>query len=151
MATGPFAAATNSLITFRVPNASLVVDADGFVRPGTASSAIQLQAALSKVGKPQVERREGVDTNAFYLRGPLTGVVGAANGKELIMPTILSPNSLGTATWDGLEGRFWLEYTPLPPILQLAGDARYLLAKVEGWFLPGSCSVPGDPWFDRFA
>lgn len=134
MATGPFAPYTNSLLEFQVSSGVLVSDTHGNQRPGL--STIQIEAMLKQNTRPQIERREGVDTSAIYLEGRLTGVVGAASGQELVMPRSITPDSLCSATWQGLTGRFWLEFTAPNPYLEAL--QIYLLTEIKGWFVPDS-------------
>lgn len=142
MPTGPFADFTNALLTFQVSSAGLVPDKHGFLRPGVAT--IQVEAQLDQNSKPKVERRPGVDTSAIFLEGPLTGVIGAAEGEELILPSVVTPESPCSIEWAGRRGEFHLEFTAPDSILESLGI--YELTEIRGWFVPSSFVVSGEPW-----
>lgn len=142
MPTGQFTSFTNSLLTFQVSSGALVTDTNGNLRPGVAT--IQVEAQLDQSTRPQVERRPGVDTSAIYLQGPLTGVVGAEPGRELILPSVVTPSSPCSINWAGRLGRFHYEFIAPDSILQSLGIQE--LNEIQGWFIPSSFVISDEPW-----
>lgn len=142
MPVSPFEPFKNSLLTFQVSSGSLIEDALGNMRPGTA--VVEVEAILKQVSRPNVEPREGVDTTAIFLDGYIVSVAGAEAGYEQLLPGAVTQDSPCAATWQGRTGRFWMEFTAPNPYVRSQGI--YFVDKLRGWFEPSSFVVAGDPW-----
>lgn len=120
MTTGfePFA---NSTLVFSVSGNTTTVDPDtGNVIPSTTTESYA--AYLAQRRPPQYLADDGIDTTTIYLEG------------QLIDPwkfdSKVYPNSVATATFDGITGTFEL----LPTEERIASYKPWLGTQLRGWF-----------------
>lgn len=142
MVTSPFAPFKNAVLSFQVSSGALVSDSNGNMRPGTA--IVQVEALLQQKRDPNRKAEAGVDTSKIWLEGYLVKVLGAEPGRELKLPSVVTPDSLCSAAWQGRAGRFYLEFTADNPYL--AALNIDLVNRVRGYFEPSSFVVADEPW-----
>lgn len=142
MPISPFTSYKNAVLRFQVASGDLVADRNGNLRPGTA--VVEVEALLQQKRDPNKEVRPGVDTSAIWVEGYLVKVIGAAEGNELKLPSVVTPDSLCAATWQGRQGQFFMEFTALNPYLSALNID--LVNCIRGYFQFGSFVVSGEPW-----
>lgn len=126
MVASPFEPYENSVLNFQVALGALAPDSYGNMRP--AKSTIVVRALLEQKRDPNDELRPGVDTTAVWVEGYLV--------EPRPLPDGVTPDSVCTGTWQGLAGRFYLEFTARNPYLE-ALDID-LVERIRGYFQPDS-------------
>ncbi len=136
----PFAPYANAVLLFQVASGTLAPDSNGNLRPGKA--VIEVRALLQQKRDPNREPRPGVDESFVWTEGYITQV--GSDPKALVLPSIVTPDSPCSATWQGRVGRFHLEFTARNPYLATVNVN--LVERIRGYFVPGLFVVSGDPW-----
>lgn len=134
MADSPFASFANFEATFQVATGNLVADRKGNLRPQQATVAVVAQ--MDQPSKPVEAIAPGIDQSAIYLKGTLIS--------PQPLPSAVTPASPCAATWNGVAGQFFLEFTGRDSILSSLGIG--FLDELKGWFQPGNFAVQGDPY-----
>lgn len=127
----PFAAFANSTLLFQVASGSLQPDSKGNLRPGT--DVVEVTAMLNQKRDMNRETRPGVDSSAVWCEGYITEVAGQSS---LVMPSSVTPDSPCQCTWQGRNGRFYMEFTARSSYL--AALNIDLVEKIRGYFVPSS-------------
>lgn len=136
----PFATYSNATLRFQVASGELVTDpATGNVKPGVA--VVEVGAMLQQRRDPNREPRPGVDTSAVWCEGYITSVVGQSS---LVLPSVVTIDAVCAATWQGRQGRFYMEFTARNPYIAALGID--LVERIRGYFQLGSFVVGGEPW-----
>lgn len=136
--TSPFASFQNAVLEFQVATGTLVPDSKGNLRPGTTT--LEVGAMLQQRRDPNREPRPGVDTSSIWVEGYITSIAGQSS---LVLPSSITPDSPCAATWEGRQGRFYLEFTARSPYLSaLQID---LVEKIRGYFQPSSFTIADSP------
>lgn len=129
----PFAAYANATLRFPVASGTLDVNpVNGNVKPG--QSFVSVTAMLGQKSRPTQQEIPGVDTTAVYLEGYAV--------EPMLLPSVVVPNSLCQATWDGKAGKFYLLLQGRSPygVAPITGD------KLKGYFQVAEYIVDGTPW-----
>lgn len=137
----PFADYANAQLRFQVSSGALAPDSKGNMRPSKA--VIEVTALLQQKRDPNREPRPGVDESAIWVEGYITQI-GADPEGSLVLPSVVTPDSLCAAAWQGRVGKFQMEFTARNPYL--AAIEIDLVERIRGYFVPGSFVVSGEPW-----
>lgn len=136
----PFATYANATLRFQVASGELVTDpTNGNVKPGVA--VVEVAAMLQQKRDPNREARPGVDTSAVWCEGYITSIVGQ---DSLVLPSVVTVDSVCAAVWQGRQGRFYLEFTARNPYIAALGID--LVERIRGYFQLGSFVVTGEIW-----
>lgn len=135
----PFASFANATLSFQVASGALTPDAKGNLRPGTA--IVTVEALLQQKRDPNEEMLPGVDKTAVWVEGYITRI---ANQDDLVLPTVITPDSPCSAVWQGRQGRFHMQFNARNPYL--AALSIDLVERLKGYFQIGNFVVSGDPW-----
>lgn len=135
----PFASYANATLNFQVASGTLTPDSKGNLRPGSA--IVEVTALLQQKRDPNEEMMPGVDKTAVWVEGY---IVSVANQESLVLPTVVTPDSPCAATWQGRQGRFYMQFQARNPYL--AALSIDLVERLKGYFQIGSFVVSGDPW-----
>lgn len=133
-AASPFAPYKNAQLRFQVASGALTPDPNGNLRPGSA--VVEVEALLEQKRDPNREVRPGVDPSSIWLEGYLVS--------PRPLPSIVTPDAPAAITWQGRQGRFYIEFTARNPYL--AALNIDLVEQIRGYFLPGSFAVAGEDW-----
>ncbi|MEM7771969.1 MAG: hypothetical protein AAF327_15845 [Cyanobacteria bacterium P01_A01_bin.37] len=126
--TSPFAQFANATLTFSVPTGVLEQDANGNMVPSTTSVVVTAMFTVTRspfgTTRARVVEFPGKDVEQIFLQG------------YAVNPTLL-PDSINSdvpcsASWDGREGAFYLEFQNRDPF----GAYKSTGDELNGWFVP---------------
>jgi hypothetical protein len=140
----PFLPYANTTLRFQVFTGSLVPDLSGNLRPGTGIVEVGALMSQKQEGfalKVIRESRPGVDALQISIAGFITSIAGQ---DSLILPSIITVNSICAAVWQGRSGRFFMDFTARNPYVAAIGID--IVENIKGYFQPANFSVEGDPF-----